>query len=88
MLDQFKDYYNKAHKMQQLKFQGFNWKEQDVDDDLVWKIPIYDVVNRRFAAFSSLLEAIKAKEDPKNNSVYFRSSRDNIKDVDFIFKVI
>jgi hypothetical protein len=84
MLEQFKDYYNKAHKMQQLKFQGFNWKEKDVDDDLVWNIPIYDVVNRRFAAFSSLLEAIKAKEDPKNNSIYFKSARDNIKDVNFI----
>lgn len=84
MLEQFKDYYNKAQKMQQLKFQGFNWKEKDVDDDLVWNIPIYDVVNRRFAAFSSLLEAIKAKEDPKNNSIYFKSARDNIKDVNFI----
>ena len=40
MLEQFKDYYNKAHKMQQLKFQGFNWKEQDINDDLVWNIPI------------------------------------------------
>jgi len=84
MLEQFKDYYNKAHKMQQLKFQGFNWKEQDVNDDLVWIIPIYDVVNRRFAAFSSLLEAIKAKEDPKNNSIYFNISRNKIKDIDFI----
>ena len=46
--------------------------------------PIYDVVNRRFAAFSSLLEAIKAKEDPKNNSIYFNISRNKIKDIDFI----
>lgn len=73
MIDQFIDYYGKAKKMQELKFQGYNWNEKDVNDDLVWNIPIYDVVNRRYAAFSSLLEAIVEKEnDPKGNGIYFK----------------
>tara|TARA_S200002703_G_scaffold106421_1_gene92415 strand:+ start:1390 stop:2286 length:897 start_codon:yes stop_codon:yes gene_type:complete len=73
MIDQFIDYYGKAKKMQELKFQNGTWTKQDVNDDLVWNIPIYDVVNRRYAAFSSLLEAIIEKEnDPKGNGVYFK----------------
>lgn len=83
MITQFLDYYSKAKKMQELKFQNGSWKKEDVNDDLVWHIPIYDVVNRRYAAFSSLLEAIKQKnDDPKNNGKYF--SYLNIDDTEFI----
>lgn len=85
MLKQFIDYYGKAKKMQEYKFQGVNWTEEDVNDDLVWNIPIYDVVNRRFAAFSSFLEAIKNQEDPKGNNKYFRQASDNISEFDFMF---
>ena len=75
MLDQFIDYYGKAKMMQELKFQGKHWTAQDVNDDLVWNIPIYDVVNRRYAAFSSLLEALHLRDnDPKGNGEYFNSS--------------
>ena len=72
MLSQFLDYYKKAKMMQELKFENGSWTEQDVNDDLVWNIPIYDVVNRKYAAFSSLLEAVVRKEnDPKGNGKYF-----------------
>ena len=75
MLDRFIDYYGKAKMMQELKFQGKHWTAQDVNDDLVWNIPIYDVVNRRYAAFSSLLEALHLRDnDPKGNGEYFNSS--------------
>lgn len=85
MLKQFIDYYNKAKLMQELKFQGYNHSEKDVNDDLVWNIPIYDVVNRRYAAFSSFLEAIvNYNNDPKNNGLYFEGSYDNIEKHDFI----
>ena len=84
MLKEFKDYYNKAKMMQELKFQGKKWTAQDVNDDLVWNIPIYDVVNRRYAAFSSFVEAIKSDSDPKGNSKYFNKSRSKIVDNDFI----
>lgn len=84
MIEQFLDYYSKAKKMQELKFENGSWKESDINDDLVWNIPIYDVVNRKYAAFSSLLEAIKKQEtDPKGNGKYFLKSRD-IKNIDFI----
>tara|TARA_R110000803_G_scaffold30644_2_gene68991 strand:- start:209 stop:1111 length:903 start_codon:yes stop_codon:yes gene_type:complete len=84
MLEEFKEYYSKARMMQELKFQGKNWTAQDVNDDLIWNVPIYDVVNRRYAAFSSLPEAIKASEDPKNNSLFFDKSRTKISDENFI----
>jgi hypothetical protein len=84
MIEQFLDYYSKAKKMQELKFENVSWKESDINDDLVWNIPIYDVVNRKYAAFSSLLEAIKKQElDPKGNGKYFEKSK-SIHDVDFI----
>ena len=71
MLEIFKEYYRKANMMQELKYEGHHHTEQDVNDDLIWNVPIYDVVNRRYAAFSSLLEAIKYKEkDPKGNGIY------------------
>ncbi len=83
-LDNFLQYYQKAKKMQELKFENIQWNESDVDDDLVWNIPIYDVVNRKYAAFSSLLEAIKKQEnDPKGNGKYFIKSKE-IKNIDFI----
>lgn len=83
-LDNFLQYYQKAKKMQELKFENIQWNESDVNDDLVWNIPIYDVVNRKYAAFSSLLEAIKKQEnDPKGNGKYFIKSKE-IKNIDFI----
>lgn len=72
MINTFLDYYNKAKMMQGLKFEGASYTESDINDDLIWNIPIYDVVNRRYAAFSSLLEALVYKEkDPKGNGIYF-----------------
>ena len=85
MLEQFKDYYSKAKMMQGYKFQGKNFTEQDVNDDLVWNVPIYDVVNRKYAAFSSLLEAVdKGLLDPKQNGVYFLEASKSIGDFDFV----
>ena len=86
MLDQFREYYSKAKKMQELKFQGKNWNAQDVNDDLVWNIPIYDVVNRRYAAFSSFLEAVvKGDSDVKGNGKYFKGVISKITENDYIF---
>lgn len=85
MLDIFKEYYRKAKMMQELKFEGHYYTEQDINDDLIWNIPIYDVVNRRFAAFSSLPEAIWYKEnDKKNNGIYFLSLENRMTDENFI----
>jgi hypothetical protein len=34
MIEQFLDYYSKAKKMQELKFENGSWKESDINDDL------------------------------------------------------
>jgi hypothetical protein len=84
MLDNFISYYNKAKKNQQRLYEGYDWTEEDIDDDLIWNVPIYDVVNRRYAAFSSLLEAINKKElDPKGNGIYFVDTK--LDDQSFMF---
>ena len=91
MLDQFKDYYYKAKMNQQRLYQGYEWTKQDIDDDLIWHVPIYDVVNRRYAAFSSLLEAIrKGKDDPKGNGKYFKDHNvdtDNFIYLSYLFRL-
>jgi hypothetical protein len=75
MLEQFKDYYNKAKMNQERLYQNYNWTKEDINDDLIWHVPIYDVVNRRYAAFSSLPEAIWNKEDDvKGNGKYFKAA--------------
>jgi hypothetical protein len=85
MLDNFIKYYSKAKMMQELKFQGGNWTESDIADDLIWNVPIYDVVNRRFAAFSSLPEAIIYRDkDPKGNGKYFEMLDDRLTTDNFI----
>jgi hypothetical protein len=72
MLEIFKDYYTKAKLNQERLHQGYNWTEEQIDDDLIWNVPIYDVVNRRYAAFSSLPEALfKKQKDPKGNGNHF-----------------
>jgi len=72
MINTFLDYYKKAKMMQELKYEGASYTKEDINDDLIWNIPIYDVVNRKYAAFSSLLEAIVKKEkDPKGNGINF-----------------
>lgn len=85
MLEQFKDYYRKAKMNQERLHQGYNWTKEDINDDLIFYVPIYDVVNRRFAAFSSLPEAIWRKhKDPKGNGKYFTSASINNKDFAYL----
>lgn len=84
MLNKFKQYYSKAKMNQERLYQGYTWTKEDINDDLIYNVPIYDVVNRKYAAFSSLLEAIKKKhDDPKENGKYF--SNHEISDIDFMY---
>jgi hypothetical protein len=83
MINTFLDYYSKAKMMQELKFEGASHTKEDINDDLIWHVPIYDVVNRKYAAFSSLLEALVHKElDPKGNGINFL--KNHITKEDFI----
>ena len=85
MLEEFKEYYRKAKMNQERLYEGKDWNESDINDDLIWNVPIYDIVNRRYAAFSSLTEAIWRKDkDPKGNGKYFLKLGDKLNDKDFI----
>lgn len=46
--------------------------EKEVDDDLIFKVPIYDMGSRKYAAFCSFTEAVwRKKDDVKGNGNYF-----------------
>lgn len=72
------DYHNKSLAMQKYHFEFNPHKltldelKKQVNDDLIFNVPIYDMLDRKYAAFSSFLEAIKlGKIDPKGNGEYF-----------------
>ena len=78
ILEALDDYHIKSKIVQQYHYEKNPKRltEQEfkdlVDDDLVLNVPIYDVLHRRYAAFSSLLEALwYGEKDPKNNGVWF-----------------
>lgn len=57
---------------------------EDINDDLMYYIPIYDVSKRRYAAFCSLTEALWYKEnDEKGNGHYFKNIKIN-KEIDWL----
>jgi hypothetical protein len=58
LLEGFIDYYYKAKMLQDNNFSGAKYTESDVDDPLCWNVPIYDCVNRRYAGFSNVPEAL------------------------------
>lgn len=58
--DDFLNYYDKAHIIQQASLQSNN-HEVCVNDPLMNNVDIYDVVNRRYAGFSKILEDIYGK---------------------------
>lgn len=83
ILDALDDYHLKSLLMQKFLYEGNKdnlTKEElkeKVNDDLVFYVPIYDMLDRRYAAFSSFLEALDKKEnDPKGNGIRFMSYKE------------
>ena len=75
MIENFIHYFRKAKMKQAQLYERALITNEDIGDDLINNVPIYDVVNRRFAAFSSFPEAIYHKDkDPKGNGVRFRAN--------------
>ncbi len=78
ILEAMDDYGRKTDLLQQYLYEG-NPKnltaislEMLVDDPLMYYVPIYDVTHRRYAAFSSLCEALwHGEKDPKENGKFF-----------------
>lgn len=84
VLDALDEYHERSLMMQQYHFEG-NLKnitldelKNNVNDDLIFHVPIYDMLDRRYAAFSSFLEALDKKEyDPKGNGIKFKDHKVN-----------
>ena len=75
LLAPFCEYFEKARMMQHIKYEWNKdeYYEKNVNCDLIWNVPIYDVVHRKYAAFSSFTEAVlNPKHDPKDNSKFYR----------------
>lgn len=78
VLEAIDDYHLKSLAMQNYLFDGnpenigIEELHKTVNDDLIFNVPIYDMLDRRYAAFCSFLEAIDKKEnDPKKNGLHF-----------------
>lgn len=79
MLETLDDYHFKSLEMQKYYFENnsdnitLDELKTKINDDLIFNVPIYDMLDRRYAAFSSLLEALNKKDkDPKGNGIYFK----------------
>lgn len=74
MLD---DYHYKSIMMERhvIKKQTFDGNlEEHINDDLIYKVPIYDMGSRRFAAFCSFTEAVWYQDkDYKGNGQYLKN---------------
>ena len=78
VLDALDEYHERSLLMQKYYFekQDIENLEQKVNDDLILNVPIYDMLDRRYAAFSSFLEALDKKEDdPKGNGIRFKDHK-------------
>jgi hypothetical protein len=82
ILDALDDYHIKSLTMQEYYFDGLTAGVDEeelreiVDDDLVFHVPIYDMLDRKYAAFCSFLEALDKREnDPKGHGVRFKDHR-------------
>jgi hypothetical protein len=85
VLDAIDEYHERSLLMQRYYFEKENIEniEEKINDDLIFNVPIYDMLDRRYASFSSFLEALDKKEDdPKGNGTRFKDHKIN-KEFDF-----
>jgi hypothetical protein len=75
LLEALDDYDRKSNLMEKHSNVGLPYQgdlKADVNDDLIYHVPIYDTCQRRFAAFCSFTEAIWYKEhDPRSMGKHF-----------------
>jgi hypothetical protein len=79
ILEALDDYHYKSLQMQRYfldkQTRGLSLEEieLEVNDDLIFRVPIYDMLDRRYAAFCSFLEALdKREDDPKGHGIRFK----------------
>lgn len=77
VLDALDLYHKKSMILQRFKYEGNpelmvpSQLELEVGDDLMMNVPIYDMLDRKYAAFSSFPEALFNPSDPKGNFLFF-----------------
>jgi hypothetical protein len=75
LLEALDDYDRKSNLMEKHSNVGLPYQgdlKVDVNDDLIYHVPIYDTCQRRFAAFCSFTEAIWYKDqDPRSMGKHF-----------------
>lgn len=78
VLDALDEYHEKSLLMQKVLYDkdvkmSLEELRLKVDDDLIFHVPIYDMLDRKYAAFSSFPEAVvKKSSDPKGNGERFK----------------
>ena len=81
-----KDYYNKAKLIQGHYYEDNATTSQTINYDLIWNVPIYDVVNRKYAAFNTLITALwYGKQDPKQNGDKYDNLKLNLIEWIYVF---
>ncbi len=75
LLEALDEYHVKSMLMEKHVIEKQNFKgdiKKEVNDDLIFNVPIYDMGQRKYAAFCSFTEAIwKKEQDIKGNGIYF-----------------
>lgn len=79
VLEALDEYHERSLNMQKCLYDktldlDLNSLKNLVNDDLIFNVPIYDMLDRKYAAFSSFPEALKMKElDPKGYGVKYKN---------------
>jgi hypothetical protein len=75
LLEALDEYHHKSMLMEKhvIEKQPFSGDiEKEVNDDLIFNVPIYDMGQRKYAAFCSFTEAVwKKEQDIKGNGIHF-----------------
>ncbi len=91
ILQALDEYHHKTMLMEwhviEKKPHSFMDLEREVNDDLIYYVPIYDMGSRKYASFCSFTEAIiKKEQDPKGNGKFFKDHNiTNRKDLIMMF---
>lgn len=81
ILDALDEYHERSLLMQKYLYEKqsnlqYDDLKKSVNDDLIFNVPIYDMLDRKYAAFSSFPEALKMKEnDPKGHGLKYKNHK-------------
>jgi hypothetical protein len=91
LLEALDEYDKRSLLMQQHGSLGLPYEGdlyEDVNDDLIYHVPIYDTAHRRFAAFCAFTEAVWYKEKDLRGMGHHFSSHDIKDDFDWVHAIL